>query len=136
MTHLWEPCLTCLSIKINYLFLNSQETFWPGPPVNCYRKKEISSFLPESGWNQEIFATIYHLFVLYLFTPPSLLYKRNCYLTSWTVDHQAPLAVGFSRQLEWVAMTFSRGSSQPRDGTHTSCTAGGFFYCWSNREAL
>ena len=29
--------------------------------------------------------------------------------------------------LEWVAFPFSRGSSQPRDQTQVSCTAGGFF---------
>ena len=29
--------------------------------------------------------------------------------------------------LEWVAISFSRGSSQPRDQTHISCIAGGFF---------
>ena len=29
--------------------------------------------------------------------------------------------------LEWVAFLFSRGSSQPRDGTQVSYTAGGFF---------
>ena len=29
--------------------------------------------------------------------------------------------------LEWVAISFSRGSSQPRDRTQVSCIAGGFF---------
>ena len=29
--------------------------------------------------------------------------------------------------LEGVAFPFSRGSSQPRDGTQASCIAGGFF---------
>ena len=29
--------------------------------------------------------------------------------------------------LEWVAFPFSRGSSQPRDGTQVSCIAGRFF---------
>ena len=33
--------------------------------------------------------------------------------------------------LEWVAIPFSRGSSQPRDQTHISCTAGRFFK-WVN----
>ena len=28
---------------------------------------------------------------------------------------------------EWVAISFSRGSSQPRDGTQASCTAGGCY---------
>ena len=32
--------------------------------------------------------------------------------------------------------SFSRGSSQPRDGNHASCLAGGFFYPWATREAL
>ena len=32
-----------------------------------------------------------------------------------------------ARILEWVAIPFSRGSSQPRDQTQVSCTAGGFF---------
>ena len=32
-----------------------------------------------------------------------------------------------ARILEWVAFPFSRGSSQPRDGTHITCIADGFF---------
>ena len=31
------------------------------------------------------------------------------------------------RILEWVAISFSRGSSLPRDRAHVSCTASGFF---------
>ena len=38
--------------------------------------------------------------------------------------------------LEWVAFPFSRGSSQPRDRTQVSHTAGGFFTSWATREAL
>ena len=32
-----------------------------------------------------------------------------------------------ARILEWVAISFSRRSSEPRDQTWVSCTAGGFF---------
>ena len=32
-----------------------------------------------------------------------------------------------ARILEWVAISFSRGSSQPRDRSQISCVAGGFF---------
>ena len=32
-----------------------------------------------------------------------------------------------ARILEWVAVPFSRGSSQPRDGIQVSHIAGGFF---------
>ena len=37
--------------------------------------------------------------------------------------------------LEWVAMPFSRGTSQPRDWTQVSCIAGRFFTIWATREA-
>ena len=37
--------------------------------------------------------------------------------------------------LEWVAMPFCRGSSQPRDWTRVSRIAGGFFTIWVTREA-
>ena len=41
-----------------------------------------------------------------------------------TVVRQAPLSMQFSRQeLEWVAISFSRGFSQPRDWTHISCVS-------------
>ena len=40
-----------------------------------------------------------------------------------------------ARALEWVAISFSRRSSQPRDRTWVSCFAGGFFVGWPTREA-
>ena len=39
-----------------------------------------------------------------------------------------------ARILEWVAVTSSRGPSQPRDRTHVSCTGGRFFTDWATRE--
>ena len=41
-----------------------------------------------------------------------------------------------ARILEWVAVPFSRGSSQPRDQTQVSRIAGRFFTSWATREAL
>ena len=40
-----------------------------------------------------------------------------------------------ARILEWVVISFSRGSSQPRDWTQVSCIAGRFFTVWVTREA-
>ena len=40
-----------------------------------------------------------------------------------------------ARILEQVAIPFSRGSSQPRDRTQVSHTAGRFFAIWATREA-
>ena len=51
------------------------------------------------------------------------------FVTPWTLAHQASLSMGIlqARILEWVAISFSRGFSQPRDGTRVSDIAGGFF---------
>ena len=37
--------------------------------------------------------------------------------------------------LEWVAISFSRGSSRPRDWTRVSCIVGRHFTVWTTREA-
>ena len=106
-------------------------------------------------------------------------YKSSCALLRyvwlfsnlWTVAHQAPLSMGFSRQeywsglpcplrespnlgfeprafasrqilqcfshqgnpriLEWVAYSFSRWSTWPRNWSAISCTAGGIFTSWT-----
>ena len=39
-------------------------------------------------------------------------------------------------RMEWVAIPFSRGSSQPRDGSWVSCIVGRFFTIWDTREVL
>ena len=51
------------------------------------------------------------------------------FATPWTVTLQAPLSMGTlqARILEWVAMSSSRRSYQPRDRTQVSCNVGGFF---------
>ena len=48
------------------------------------------------------------------------------FVTPWTIAYQAP-SMGFSRQLEWVAISFSRGSSWPRNWTRVSRIAGRHF---------
>ena len=39
-----------------------------------------------------------------------------------------------ARVLEWIAISFFRGSSQPRDQTWISCIASRFFTDWATRE--
>ena len=60
------------------------------------------------------------------------------FATPWTVAHQDPLSMKFSRQehWSWVAISYSRGSSWPRDLTQVSCIAGIFFTNWATGEAL
>ena len=40
-----------------------------------------------------------------------------------------------ARILEWVAISFYRGSSRPRDSVWVSCIARRFFTAWATREA-
>ena len=54
------------------------------------------------------------------------------FVTTWPVVH----GILQARILEWVAVPFSRGSSQPRDRTQVSHIAGGFFTSWATREAI
>ena len=79
--------------------------------------------------------------------------------TPWTAVYQASPSMRFYRQeywsgvplpspcdcmvhgilqairLEWVAIPFSRGSSQPRDRTQVSHIAGRFFTSWATSKA-
>ena len=44
--------------------------------------------------------------------------------------------VSQARILDWVAISLSQGSSQPRNQTQVSCTVGGFFTDWATRVDL
>ena len=46
----------------------------------------------------------------------------------WTEEPGGLYSMGLQRILEWVAIPFSRRSSQPRARTQVSCMAGGFFF--------
>ena len=72
------------------------------------------------------------------------LYKNNWVWLCLTLcdprDHSLPRSSVHGilqvRLLEWVAMPFSRGSSEPRDPTQISCLAGIFFTFWATKNAL
>ena len=63
--------------------------------------------------------------------------SRSVCLTLWSLDCNLPV---FSvhgclqaRILEWVAISYSRGSSWPRDQTQVSCIAGRLLTAWVTR---
>ena len=66
-----------------------------------------------------------------------LLSRVRLYATPRTVACQGPLSMGIllARIVGWVAMSSSRESSQPRDGTQVSRIAGGFFTVGATRKA-
>ena len=57
-------------------------------------------------------------------------YPPLCHPTGCTVH-----GIVQARILQWIAIPFSRGSSQPRNWTRVSHTAGRFFTSWATREA-
>ena len=62
---------------------------------------------------------------------PTLCSPMDCNLSGSSVH-----GIFQARVLEWVAISFSTGSSQPRDQTQVSCIAGSHFTIWAPREAL
>ena len=69
-----------------------------------------------------------------------MFFAQSCPTLCDTMDYNLPgssvQGILHVRILEWVAIPFSRGSSQPRDQTQVSCIAGRFFTIWATREAL
>ena len=63
-----------------------------------------------------------------------LSHSVQLFATLWAVVCQTPPPLE-ARILEWVAIFFSRGSSQPRNWTKVSCIAGRFFTIWATRES-
>ena len=62
---------------------------------------------------------------------PTLCCPMDCSLLGFSV-----FGILQGRILEWVEISFSRGSSQSRDQSWVSCTVGRFFTIWATREAL
>ena len=71
------------------------------------------------------------LCVLGALSPPTLCDPMDCSSPGCSVP-----GILQARILEWVAISFPRGSSQPRDGTRASHIAGRLFTIWATREAL
>ena len=57
-----------------------------------------------------------------------------CHLMDCSPSDSSVHGILQARRLEWVAIPFSRGSSQPRNGTWVSCIAGRFSTLWVTRE--
>ena len=58
------------------------------------------------------------------------------FATAWTVPCKVSVhGISQARILEWVVISFSRGSFQPRDWTRFSCIGRWILYNWATREA-
>ena len=69
-----------------------------------------------------------------------VLVTQSCLTLCNSIDYSPPGSsvhgVLQARILEWVAISFSRGSSQPRDRTWVSYIAGRFFTIWATGDTF
>ena len=73
-------------------------------------------------------------FYIFSFYSSSSLVAKSCLtlVTLWTgLPVSSVHGILQARTLEWIAISFSRESSQPRNWTRVSCTAGRFFTNWA-----
>ena len=110
----------------------------------------IGTQLPTSSTNKRIIQafwyTMWNYFVLtyldtYLICLPFFLWWFSHSVVSDScdpMDCSPPVSsvhgILQARILEWVAISFSTGSSRPKDWTWVSCTVGRFFTDWTTRE--
>ena len=59
-----------------------------------------------------------------------------CHPTDYSPPDPSVHGVSQARILEWVVISFSRGSSRPKDQTHVSCIGRRILYHWATREAF
>ena len=115
-TH-WKPIL-----KAIYSFILMLT--WRISNRKKYISRNLPSNLPSIAWESNLCVT---LKVKVKATQSCL---TLCDPTDYTVQ-----GILQARILEWVAFRFSRGSSQPRDGTQVSHITDRFFIQWATGEA-
>ena len=145
----WLPLSPILSLLPLPIFPCSWILWWELIKANCPLKMAwrvgqaiwVKNFL--SMWTLYPFDSIWVLCLKWLFgfwcsVPKPLSCGISAgFLTNLKLFWFISLSMGIlqARILEWVAIPFSRGSSQPRDWTQVPHIAGRFFIVWTTREA-
>ena len=104
--------------------------FWPrefhalySPPgrkeLDMTERLSLSKFFKQVRENSEVAQSC-----------PTLCHSMDCSLSGSSVR-----GIFQARVLEWIAISFSRGSFQPRNRTQVSRIAGRRFTSWATREA-
>ena len=104
--------------------------FWNQPRMSihlssvCTSKQSLSGRIPM--WEHEYLPIQFKIKLYWK-------WKWNCSVVSDSLQSHGSSVHGIfqARILEWVAISFSRGSSQPRDWTQVSLIAGRCFNLWA-----
>ena len=115
----WNFLWTCFTLNTLVLFLKRLGLFLLYPQYS-YRNQELT------------FIHYYNLSEWVIVAQSCL---TLCDPTVCSLSVSSVHGILQARILEWVAVSFSRGSSQPRDQTRVSCIAGRRFILRATREA-
>ena len=106
-----------------------RQEYWSGVPLPS----------PWQIWKPPNEVKPYRLHIPLHYATILLLVTKSCLTLCNPMDYspQGSSVPGISqaRILEWVAIPFTRGSSQPRDRTQVSHIAGRYFTSWATGEA-
>ena len=102
-----------------------------GGNVNCcsHYKKQYGGSLIKLKYSYHMIQQSHAILCLVAQSCPTLCTLLECSPPGLSVH-----GVSQARTLEWVAISFSRGSSWLRNWTRVFCIAGGFFTSWATRE--
>ena len=115
--------------------LNVQKSFWFGFPPSKLKLADSSVFFHILLISHIEIDQNYSL----LFVVVELV-TQLCLTLCDSIDCNSPSSsvhgILQARILEWVAIPFSRESSEPMDRTQVSCIAGRFFTIWATAKSL
>ena len=119
--------MTCLDQKADLPTPNWESG---NSPAHCLQTSSATAPLPASP---EDCLWIWTASLLSL-SPAWSLSRVRLLVTPWAVPYYSPPGISQAGVLEWVAISFSRGSSQPRDRSQVSCIIGRSFTIWATKE--
>ena len=123
----------------------SKQEYWSGLPISFSRgssqpRNQIHMFCISCTGRQLLYhcahlESSYYTFSSVQFSSVQSLSRVRLFATSWTVTYETPPSMEFFRQENWsgLPISFSRGSSRPRDRTHVSCITNRCFYHLSHQ---
>ena len=102
------------------VFMPKWQSWVPETEADSLGAQLIKNLPAMQEWKSELVTKLY----------PTFCISMDCSLSGSSVH-----GILQARVLEWVAISFSKGLSQPRDRTWVSYTTGRFFTNWATREA-
>ena len=126
----WLVFLIICFFNLNIIFLEKPSlTYY----ILCYPlPQQLSSY---SSNTESYFIFLHRIFILLLSLLFSCYIMSDFFSTLWAYrpPNSSVHWTSQARILEWVAISFSKASSPPRDQTHT-CISRWILYHWATRE--